>query len=82
MKELRNFPDNQILQQLVKTNMELIQKINAMSRELVHFKEISSLITEIHKLHFPKDELEKNNNLRDKFLAEIILGIPRKRKNN
>jgi hypothetical protein len=80
MKEPGNFPDNQILQQLLKTNMELIEKINAMSRDLIHLKEISRLITEIHKLHFPKDELEKHNNLRDKFLAEIIMGIPRKRK--
>ncbi|MFA4870435.1 MAG: hypothetical protein WC623_19720 [Pedobacter sp.] len=80
MKESGNVPDNQILQQLLKTNMELIEKINAMSRELVHFKEISRLITEIHKLHFPKDELERNDNLKNKFLAEIILGIPRKRK--
>jgi len=60
--------------------MELIEKINAMSRELVHCKEISRLITEIHKLHFPKDELKRDDNLRNKFLAEIIMGIPRKRK--
>lgn len=58
----------------------MFEKINAMSRELVQLKEISRQITEIHKLHFPKDELEKNKNLRDKFLAEIIMGIPRKRK--
>lgn len=54
MKGPGNFIDNQIFQQLLKTNMELIENINAMSRELVHFKEISRLITEIHKLHFPK----------------------------
>ncbi|MBB2146837.1 hypothetical protein GM921_15140 [Pedobacter sp. LMG 31464] len=80
MKETGNLPDNQILQQLLKTNVEMIEKINAVSRELVHFKEISRLITEIHKPHFPKDELERDNNLRNKFLAEIIMGIPRKRK--
>ena len=80
MKEPGNSPDNQILQQLLKTNVEIIKKLNTISKELVHFKEISRLITEIHKLHFPKDELERNNNLRDKFLAEIILGIPRKRR--
>ncbi len=80
MKEPINPSENQVLQQLLKTNMELIEKVNAICRELFHLKEISRLITEIHKLHFPKDELEKNNNLRDKFLAEIILGIPRKRR--
>jgi hypothetical protein len=80
MKEQANSPNSQILQQLLKTNMEMNEKINAISRDLVHLKEISRLITEIHKLHFPKDELERNNNLRDKFLAEIIMGIPRKRR--
>lgn len=80
MKESGSPLDNQILQQLLKTNMELIEKINAMSKELVYFKEISRLITEIHKLHFPKDELERDDNFRNKFLAEIIMGIHRKRK--
>lgn len=80
MKERNNISNDQILQQLLKSNADMVEKMNAMSREIFHLKEISRLITEIHKLHFPKDELEKNNNLRDKFLAEIILGIPRKRR--
>lgn len=80
MKERDDPSNEQILKQLLKTNLEMIEKINTMSKELVHLKEISRLITKIHKLHFPKEEVEKNNNLRDKFLAEIILGIPRRRR--
>ena len=72
MKESGNPPDNEILQQILKTNVEFIEKINATSRELVHVKKISRLI------HFPKDKLKMNHNLRDNFLAGIILHSPRK----
>ncbi len=58
----------------------MIEKINAMSSELFHLKEIPRLVTSIHKLHFSKEALDRDNNLTDKFVAEIILGMPTKRK--
>ncbi|GEM_PF-2945934 len=54
IRELDYNRNEEILKQILKTNVELIEKINVMSRELVQFKEISRLITEIHKLHFQK----------------------------
>ncbi len=64
-----------------KSVTELTEKVEEMNRQIIHLAQISKKVDEIHRLHFPKEELEKNATLKEKFLAEIILGIPRKRKN-
>ncbi|MES2446122.1 MAG: hypothetical protein V4546_03005 [Bacteroidota bacterium] len=58
----------------------LSQKLDILDERFNRIEYINKKINEIHALHFPKDALEKEKNLTEKFLAEILLGIPRKRK--
>ncbi|RZK27229.1 MAG: hypothetical protein EOO43_00295 [Flavobacterium sp.] len=79
-----NYVDNETLEETIKC---LVEVISTLSRKLDRLDEgfnrieyINKKINEIHALHFPKDALEKEKNLTEKFLAEILLGIPRKHK--
>ena len=58
----------------------LSQKLDILNERFNRIEYINKKINEIHSLHFPKDALEKEKNLTEKFLAEILLGIPRRRK--
>ncbi|KQC00394.1 hypothetical protein AQF98_12985 [Pedobacter sp. Hv1] len=64
---------------LHKTLVALIEKVDKLSNRLEQFSDLPRKITEIHKLHFP-EFVQKEEDLTKRFLAEIILGIPRKRK--
>ncbi|MFI5452172.1 hypothetical protein ACHMWN_08455 [Pedobacter sp. UC225_61] len=65
---------------LIEVVSTLSQKLDRLDEGFNRVEYISKKINEIHSLHFPKDALEKEKNLTEKFLAEILLGIPRKRK--
>lgn|GEM_PF-6651348 len=69
-----------ITTELLNSITELSKEIRIINAKLTHLEQISKKVDEIHRLHFPKDELEKNANLHNRFLAEIIMGIPRKRR--
>ncbi len=64
---------------LYETLVTLVEKVDKLNNRLEQFSDLSKKITEIHQLHFPKF-VQKEEDLRKKFLAEIILGIPKKRK--
>ncbi|RDC55649.1 hypothetical protein DU508_15345 [Pedobacter chinensis] len=72
--------NERILSDLPSTISSLTQEVSKINIQLAHLFQQSKKIDEIYSLHFPNGELEKNAKLRDRFLAEIILGIPRKRK--
>jgi hypothetical protein len=78
--EQGDIPSEIIINRLFEMVVELHHKLDTLSQEIIHLSDISRKISEIHALHFPKDALEKEKNLTEKFLAEILLGIPRKRK--
>ncbi|RZJ89221.1 MAG: hypothetical protein EOO20_11550 [Chryseobacterium sp.] len=72
------------LAEIVKSLLEVVstlsEKLESLDERFSRIECINKKINEIHALHFPKDALEKEKNLTEKFLAEILLGIPRKRK--
>lgn len=70
----------EIVKSLLKVVSTLSEKLDHLDERFNRIEYISKKINEIHSLHFPKDALEKEKNLTEKFLAEILLGIPRKRK--
>ena len=78
--EQGNIPSEIIINRLFEMIVELNDKVDCLNQKFIHLSDISLKITEIHALHFPKDALQKEKNLTEKFLAEILLGIPRKRK--
>ncbi|MFA6275584.1 MAG: hypothetical protein WC622_02485 [Pedobacter sp.] len=78
--EKGDIPKEFFIGRLLEIVVELNNKIDNLSQKFLHVSDISRKISEIHSLHFPKDALEKDKNLTDKFLAEILLGIPRKRR--
>lgn len=78
--EKGNIPNELIIQRLLEMLVELNKKIDDLAIKTIHLADISRKISEIHSLHFAKDFLEKENNLMEKYLAEILLSIPRKRK--
>jgi len=82
LKQIENgdIPAEIFLGRLFEMIVELNKKFDNLSQKALHLADISRKISEIHSLHFAKDSLEKENNLTEKFLAEILLGIPRKRK--
>ncbi len=55
-------------------------KVDELSRGFSHSWDTSKKINEIHALHFSKKSLEKEDNLTEKFLAEILLGTPTRRR--
>lgn len=59
--------------------LNLVDKVDKLNNRLEQFSDLSKKITEIHKLHFP-EFVQKEEDLTKKFLAEIILGIPKKLK--
>ncbi|MBB2143926.1 hypothetical protein GM921_00385 [Pedobacter sp. LMG 31464] len=79
-----NYGDKETLEEIIKSLIEVVstlsQKMDRLDEGFNRIEYISKKINEIHSLHFPKDALEKEKNLTEKFLAEILLGIPRKRK--
>ena len=79
-----NGGDRETIEEIIKCLTEvtatLSQKLDSLNHRFERIEHINKKITEIHALHFPKDALEKEKNLTEKFLAEILLGIPRKRK--
>jgi len=79
-----NYGDKETLEETIKCLIEVVltlsQKLDRLDERFKRIEYISKKISEIHTLHFPKDALEKEKNLTEKFLAEILLGIPRKRK--
>lgn len=75
-----NIPHELIIIRVLDMLVELNDKVDILAQKIIHLTDISRKISEIHSLHFPKDALEKEKNLTEKFLAEILLGIPRKRK--
>lgn len=78
--EQGDIPIQLFLSRLFEMVAELNSKVDKLDQTTLHLSDISRKISEIHSLHFAKDALEKENNLTEKFLAEILLGIPRKRK--
>lgn len=78
--ERGDIPADIITNRLFEMVVEMNNKIETLSEKIIHLPDISRKISEIHSLHFPKDALEKEKKLTDKFLAEILLGIPRKRR--
>ncbi|HMI01258.1 MAG TPA: hypothetical protein VK541_02180 [Pedobacter sp.] len=78
--EKGDIPKEIFIARLFEMVVELNQKIDNLGQKIIHLSDISRKISEIHTLHFPKDALEKEKNLTEKFLAEILLGIPRKRR--
>lgn len=77
--EKGDIPTEILIKQMFKMLIEQNYKIDSLNQKLVPMIDISRKISEIHSLHFPKDAFEKEKNLTEKFLAEILLGIPRKR---
>lgn len=80
----RGYEDKETLVEIVKSLLEEVSalsgKMDSLDERFSRIEYISIKIDEIHALHFPKDALEKEKNLTERFLAEILLGIPRKRK--
>lgn len=75
---------NESLGELIESLLDIIlkvsEKLEDMDKRFRSMESINKKICEIHALHFPKDALEKEKNLTEKFLAEILMGIPNKRK--
>ncbi|MET4081569.1 hypothetical protein ABIB40_001518 [Pedobacter sp. UYP30] len=78
--EQGDIPAELFLNRLLELFIELNEKVDKLGQNIIHLSDIARKISEIHSLHFPKDALEKEKNLTEKFLAEILLGIPRRRK--
>lgn len=78
--EKGDIPTEIIVRRMFEMLVELSKNMDNLSLKIIHLADISRKISEIHSLHFAKDSLEKENNLTEKYLAEILLGIPRKRK--
>lgn len=80
----KDYEDKETVAETVKSLIEVVstlsEKLDNLDERFSRFEYINKKINEIHALHFPKDALEKEKNLTEKFLAEILLGIPRKRK--
>lgn len=80
----RSYEDRETLDELLKHILELVsklsEKLDSLDERFSRIEYINMKINQIHSLHFPKDALEKEKTLTEKFLAEILLGIPRKRK--
>ena len=61
--------------------VELEKKLDSFSTKFTHLSDIARKITEIHSLHFPSNSFpKKEDNLKNQYLAQILLEIPRKRK--
>jgi hypothetical protein len=80
--EQGEIPVKLIVQRLV----ELIVKLDAKERQLEGLinsipmlSDITKKISEIHTLHFPAKHL-KNKSQKERFMAEILLGSVRKKK--
>ncbi|RZJ89144.1 MAG: hypothetical protein EOO20_11750 [Chryseobacterium sp.] len=71
---------DELIESLLDIVLKVSERLEDMDNRLKSMESINKKINEIHALHFPKDALEKEKNLTEKFLAEILLGIPNKRK--
>lgn len=70
-----------VIMRLFETIVELEKKIDSFSTKFTHLADIARKITEIHALHFPSSSYQKKeDSLKTKYLAQILLDIPRKRK--
>lgn len=78
--EKGDIPNKIIVKRMFEILVELSKTMDNLTLKIIHLADISRKISEIHSLHFAKEYLEKENNLTEKYLAEILLGIPRKRK--
>lgn len=70
----------EIVKSLVKVISTLSEKLDSLDQRFCRIEDINKKINEIHILHFPKEHFQTDKTLREKYLAEIILGIPKKRK--
>lgn len=80
----RVYQDKETSAQLLNCLLELVsklsEKVDSLDERFSRIEYLNLKINEIHALHFPKDALQKEKHLTEKFLAEILLGPPRKRK--
>lgn len=81
---VRDYEDKETLTEIVKSLLEVIstlsEKLDGLDQRFSRIEYINKKINEIHTLHFPKEHFQTDKTLREKYLAEIILGIPKKRK--
>jgi hypothetical protein len=78
--EKGDIPNELFICRLLDMVIELNNKIDNLGQKILHLSDINKKINEIHILHFPKEHFQTDKTLREKYLAEIILGIPKKRK--
>lgn len=60
----------------------LNDKIDQLDQKLILLPQLADIkkqIEEMHKLHFATKHLQKDSSLKDKYLAEILIGNRRKR---
>lgn len=70
-----------VIMRLFEMVVEFEKKLDSFSTKFTHLSDIARKITEIHALHFPSNSFpKKEDNLKDQYLAQILLDIPRKRK--
>nr|WP_276900156.1 hypothetical protein [Pedobacter kyonggii] len=70
-----------VIIRLFETVVELEKKLDSFSTKFTHLADITRKITDIHALHFPSSSFQKKeDSLKAKYLAQILLDIPRKRK--
>jgi len=69
---------NYTLQMVINLNRK-IDELDEKLKLLPQLADINRQIEEIHKLHFATKHLQKNSSLKDKYLADILIGNLKKR---
>jgi len=80
--EQGKIPLHLLLNQLFELVIALNDKIDGLDKKLESFPQLADIkkqIEEIHKLHFATKQLQKAQPLKDKYLAEILIGNLKKR---
>lgn len=78
--EKGNIPSEIIINRLFEMVIELGHKLDGLELKISYFSDISRKITEIHTLHFAEKTFQANINLKERYLAEILLDIPKRNK--